>query len=282
MAAIGPDFKAGYVDDLPVGNADVGATAARLLGLTPRPRGHLVGRVITEAMPHGTIPRAFSGTVKSKPAANGLRTVLNFQRLQSQRYFDEAGFPGRTLGLDAQTTSRKQRGNSPVVQAATRKNRVREVQLLLKRQIGQGPTILASSSRCCAGRRPQSWKAFQSRRRRACFFGADISPASTSGAPPPPPPPPHAHPTVRSRTASVFARPPSFLRARSQERAPQPHSARQRIIDEPIDCRKKLHSQRGFESVDELRGLLERGTKRFDIRRRKRLKPYPSLSHRNG
>jgi len=109
-AAIGPDFKAGYVDALPVSNADVGATAARLLGLTPRPRGHLVGRVITEAMPHGTIPRAFSGAVKSKPAANGLRTVLNFQRVQSQRYFDAAGFPGRTLGLDAQDDRRKTAG----------------------------------------------------------------------------------------------------------------------------------------------------------------------------
>ena len=109
-AAIGPDFKAGYVDALPVSNADVGATAARLLGLTPRPKGHLVGRVMTEAMPHGTIPRAFSGTVKSKPAANGLRTVLNFQRVQSQRYFDAAGFPGRTLGLDARDDRQKTAG----------------------------------------------------------------------------------------------------------------------------------------------------------------------------
>ena len=109
-AAIGPDFKAGYVDVLPVSNADVGATAARLLGLTPRPRGHLVGRVITEAMPHGAIPRAFSGTVKSKPAANGLRTVLHFQRVQSQRYFDAAGFPGRTLGLDAKDGRQKTAG----------------------------------------------------------------------------------------------------------------------------------------------------------------------------
>ena len=39
MAAIGPDFKAGYVDALPVSNADVGATAARLLGLTPKTQG---------------------------------------------------------------------------------------------------------------------------------------------------------------------------------------------------------------------------------------------------
>ena len=62
---------------------------------------------MTEAMPHGAIPRAFSGTVRSKPAANGLRTVLNFQRVQSQRYFDAAGFPGRTLGLDAQDGKQK-------------------------------------------------------------------------------------------------------------------------------------------------------------------------------
>ena len=109
-AAIGPDFKAGYVDTLPVSNADVGATAARLLGLTARPKGHLTGRVMTEAMPHGAIPRAFSGTVTSKPAPNGLRTVLNFQRVQSQRYFDAAGFPGRTLGLEAEDGKQKTAG----------------------------------------------------------------------------------------------------------------------------------------------------------------------------
>ncbi len=108
-AAIGPDFKAGYVDALPVSNADVGATAARLLDLTPRPKGHLVGRVITEAMPHGIVPRAFSGTVKSNPA-NGLRTVLRFQRVSSQRYFDAAGFPGRTLGLDPHDGKQKAAG----------------------------------------------------------------------------------------------------------------------------------------------------------------------------
>jgi arylsulfatase A-like enzyme len=100
MAAIGPDFKAGYVDALPVSNADVGATAARLLGLTPKPKGTLIGRVMTEAMPNGATPRAYSGTVKSQAAANGLRTVLNFQRVATQRYFDAAGFPGRTVGLE--------------------------------------------------------------------------------------------------------------------------------------------------------------------------------------
>jgi arylsulfatase A-like enzyme len=111
MAAIGPDFKSGYVDDLPVSNADVGATAARLLGLTARPKGTLLGRVMTESMPNGETPRASSGSVSSRASANGLKTVLKFQRVGSQRYFDVAGFPGRTLGLDAdggkQKTARK-------------------------------------------------------------------------------------------------------------------------------------------------------------------------------
>jgi hypothetical protein len=110
MAAIGPDFKAGYVDALPVSNADVGATAARLLNLTPKPRGNLIGRVMTEAIPNGVTPQAFSGTVKSQPSANGLRTVLNFQRVLTQRYFDAAGFPGRTFGLEAEGGKQKTAG----------------------------------------------------------------------------------------------------------------------------------------------------------------------------
>ena len=109
-AAIGPDFKSGYVDALPVSNADVGATAAKIMGLTQRPKGVLVGRVMTEAMPNGATPQAYSGTVKSKPAANGLRTVLNFQRVGTQRYFDAAGFPDRTLGLDADGGKQKTAG----------------------------------------------------------------------------------------------------------------------------------------------------------------------------
>jgi len=107
MAAIGPDFKAGYADALPVSNADVGATAAKILGLTVKPKGELVGRVMSEAMPNGTTPKAFSGVTKSQAAANGLRTVLNFQRVGSQRYFDAAGFPGRTVGLDAEGGKQK-------------------------------------------------------------------------------------------------------------------------------------------------------------------------------
>ena len=110
MAAIGPDFKAGYIDELPVSNADVGITAANILGLSAKPNGTLLGRVMTEAIPNGVAPQAFKGIVSSQPGANGLRTVLNFQRVGAQRYFDAAGFPGRTVGLEVEPLKQKTAG----------------------------------------------------------------------------------------------------------------------------------------------------------------------------
>ena len=102
MAAIGPDFKSGYVDALPVNNADVGMTIAELMGLRAASAGGLTGRVMSEALPNGIIPKAANGMIASKPAANGLKTVVKFQRVLSQRYFDAAGFPGRTVGLETE------------------------------------------------------------------------------------------------------------------------------------------------------------------------------------
>lgn len=110
MAAIGPDFKSGYANELPVSNADVGVTAAKLMGLSPTVKGNLLGRAMTETMPNGVTPQAFRGTIASQPSANGLRTVLNFQRVGTQRYFDAAGFPGRTVGLNAEPAKLKTAG----------------------------------------------------------------------------------------------------------------------------------------------------------------------------
>jgi hypothetical protein len=109
-AAIGPDFKAGYVDPLPVSNADVGKTIAQLMNLRANANGGLEGRVMSEALPGGIIPKAADGSIVSKPAANGLRTVVKYQRVLSQRYFDVAGFPGRTVGLDADSGKQKTAG----------------------------------------------------------------------------------------------------------------------------------------------------------------------------
>jgi hypothetical protein len=110
MAAIGPDFKAGYVDPLPVSNADVGMTIAQLMGLHAVAEGGLIGRVISEALPNGIIPKAFDGRIVSRPASNGLQTMVKFQRVLSQRYFDAAGFAGRTVGLDAEGGKQKTAG----------------------------------------------------------------------------------------------------------------------------------------------------------------------------
>jgi Type I phosphodiesterase / nucleotide pyrophosphatase len=99
MAMEGPDFKSHFVDPAPASNADVGRTIAHLLRLDVGDRGKLVGRVLSEALPNGGVPD-FSGCVMaSDPAPNGLVTVLNVQMVGTTRYFDAAGFPGRTVGL---------------------------------------------------------------------------------------------------------------------------------------------------------------------------------------
>ena len=99
MAAIGPDFKTGFSDPAPVSNADIGKTIARILGVTPKDKGTLIGRIVEEALPGGSVPAFVRETVASEPGRGGLSTVLETQRVGSTRYFDAAGFPGRSVGL---------------------------------------------------------------------------------------------------------------------------------------------------------------------------------------
>jgi hypothetical protein len=82
-----------------VSNADFGRTIAKILKLDIPAKGQLLGRAIDEAMPNGQMPRVETHTLQSAPAANGLRTILNFQQIGTTKYFDAAGFPGRTVGL---------------------------------------------------------------------------------------------------------------------------------------------------------------------------------------
>jgi hypothetical protein len=99
MAMQGPDFKSGFVDPAPASNADLGRTIAQLMQLDAHDNGTLVGRVLAETLPNGALPDVSSRVVTSEPAANGLVTVLNMQMVGNTRYFDAAGFPGRTVGL---------------------------------------------------------------------------------------------------------------------------------------------------------------------------------------
>lgn len=100
MAAIGPDFKAGFVDPAPVSNADIGKTIAAIMHLKIKDKGKLIGRVMTEALRGGTVPKVSTRRVASAVGANGLKTVIEEQLVGNTRYFDAAGFPGRTVGLE--------------------------------------------------------------------------------------------------------------------------------------------------------------------------------------
>ena len=108
MAAAGPDFKTGFQDPAPVSNADIGKTLAQVLGLQIEAKGTLVGRVIDEALPGGETPDMTSRTLRSEPAESGLRTVVVTQNVGRTRYFDAAGFPGRSVGLDEKKAANAQ------------------------------------------------------------------------------------------------------------------------------------------------------------------------------
>jgi arylsulfatase A-like enzyme len=114
MAAIGPDFRRSYQDPLPVSNADVGQTIAQMLGLKLAKKGDLIGRVLGESLKNGSAPgQAHKLTRTSEPASNGVRTVLQFQVLANTPYFDAAGFPGRTIGLESAAPKREIKNTPP-------------------------------------------------------------------------------------------------------------------------------------------------------------------------
>ncbi len=99
MAAVGPDFKKGFVDPAPVSNADLAWTIAKAVRIDFKAKGKLVGRAAEEALKGGKVPAFDAKTQRSAKAANGFETVLDYQQLGDQRYFDAAGMPGRVFGL---------------------------------------------------------------------------------------------------------------------------------------------------------------------------------------
>ena len=104
MAAIGPDFKTGLKDPSPVSNADLAPTLARILGLDLGGGGSAVGRVLGEALlADGAPVPTTRHRLVSAATAGGFVTVLDWQEAGGAPYFDAAGMPGRTLGLDDQS-----------------------------------------------------------------------------------------------------------------------------------------------------------------------------------
>lgn len=90
MAAFGPDFKQGYTDYAPVSNGDITPTLARILGFDLPSSGELQGRVLREALVGGPEPHDVESRIKKSHKADGVRTVLVFQRYGGVRYYDSA------------------------------------------------------------------------------------------------------------------------------------------------------------------------------------------------
>jgi arylsulfatase A-like enzyme len=91
MAAMGPDFKAGFVDESPVGNIDIAPTLAHLLGLQIPSVGAVRGRVLEEGFLGSKVPDVSPQKVLvSAPNENGLSTLLEYQEFNGTRYYDSA------------------------------------------------------------------------------------------------------------------------------------------------------------------------------------------------
>ena len=99
IAALGPDFRKGFVDPSPVANSDLTPTLVHILGLRLTAKGSLTGRVLIEALAKPKSVSSVRKTRRSAPAANGFVTILNYQEAGGRSYYDAAGAPGRTLGL---------------------------------------------------------------------------------------------------------------------------------------------------------------------------------------
>lgn len=93
MAAIGPDFKERFVDHAPISNADIAPTIAKILSLEVASKGELKGRVLLEALAGGPSSVSYKHrTGIAKSAANGKTTILMYQQVARQVYFDQACF----------------------------------------------------------------------------------------------------------------------------------------------------------------------------------------------
>jgi hypothetical protein len=100
MAAVGPDFKQGYDDRLPVSNADIAPTLAHVLGLQLPATGRLRGRVLSEALTGGPDSAApvHAGKLAATPTQSGRATLLEYQDYEGRKYFDTACLVAASTG----------------------------------------------------------------------------------------------------------------------------------------------------------------------------------------
>ncbi|MBV9659094.1 MAG: alkaline phosphatase family protein [Verrucomicrobia bacterium] len=90
LIAAGPDFRAGWKDELPSGNVDVAPTAAWILGVA-QPSPAMDGRVLREALVDGGAAAAASASTseaKAENPADGWRQSLQRTKFGDATYLD--------------------------------------------------------------------------------------------------------------------------------------------------------------------------------------------------
>jgi arylsulfatase A-like enzyme len=91
LVAFGPDFKAGYIDEFPSGNADVAPTILHILGVKPPVK--MDGRVLLEALESEAGPLGKPETkvleAKSESGLFRWRQWLKYTTFDGAIYFDE-------------------------------------------------------------------------------------------------------------------------------------------------------------------------------------------------
>ena len=97
MAAVGPDFKRGFVSRAPMSNADIVPTLAHILNLALPRKGTIQGRVLKEALLGGPNDvRSREAVVRSGPTSAGKTTILHSQETAGRHYFDRACFADKS------------------------------------------------------------------------------------------------------------------------------------------------------------------------------------------
>ena len=97
MAAVGPDFKRGFVSRAPMSNADIVPTLAHILNLALPRKGTIQGRVLKEALLGGPNEvRSRDSVVRSDPTSSGKITILHSQETAGRHYFDRACFADKS------------------------------------------------------------------------------------------------------------------------------------------------------------------------------------------
>ena len=100
IAAIGPDFRTGFTDPAPMSNADIAPTLAAIMHIDLPFMGNLKGRILKEAFTWGDLPVVSNEKHVSGPS-NGVSTVLLYQLVGEERYYDEACLISNTTPMYA-------------------------------------------------------------------------------------------------------------------------------------------------------------------------------------